>query len=174
MDWGCRELNDANAMEWQFHLAILAGKVEAALGVCSRYAFDLSSAGVYALAYMVKAVKQSVAGGSADRMFRAFSDRTRLRILHLLLDGELCVCDIVRVLEMSQPKISRHLAYLRKSGLVQARKDGLWMHYKLLSADDDFHQSLINCLRNCFKAVPELMLDRKRLGPAACGPECCD
>ena len=160
-------------MERQFHLAILC-KVEAALGVCSRYALDLSSAGVYALAYMVKAVKQSVAGGSADRMFRAFSDRTRLRILHLLLDGELCVCDIVRVLEMSQPKISRHLAYLRKSGLVQARKDGLWMHYKLVSADDDFHQSLINCLRNCFKAVPELMLDRKRLGPAACGPECCD
>lgn len=173
MDWGRRELENANAMERQFHLAILC-KVEAALGVCSRYAFDLSSACVYALAYMVKAVKQSVAGGSADRMFRAFSDRTRLRILHLLLDGELCVCDIVRVLEMSQPKISRHLAYLRKSGLVQARKDGLWMHYKLVSADDDFHQSLINCLRNCFKAVPELMLDRKRLGPAACGPECCD
>ena len=106
-------------------------------------------------------------------MFRAFSDRTRLRILHLLLDGELCVCDIVRVLEMSQPKISRHLAYLRRAGLVQARKDGLCMHYKLIPADDDFHQSLMNCLRSCFNTVPELMLDRKRLGAKACGPECC-
>jgi ArsR family transcriptional regulator len=122
---------------------------------------------------MKQAVKHVRAGGSADRMFRAFSDRTRLRILHLLLEGELCVCDIVRVLEMSQPKISRHLAYLRKSGLVQARKDGLWMHYRLVPADSDFHQSLINCLRNCFDAVPELKRDRKRLGPAACGPQCC-
>ncbi len=118
--------------------------------------------------------KQSGAGSSADRMFRAFSDRTRLRILHLLLDGELCVCDIVRVLDMSQPKISRHLAYLRRSGLVQARKDGLWMHYKLVPADDDFHQSLINCLRHCFDAVPELKRDRKRLERPGCGPECCD
>ncbi len=107
-------------------------------------------------------------------MFRAFSDSTRLRILHLLLNGELCVCDIVRVLEMSQPKISRHLAYLRKSGLVQARKDGLWMHYKLVLADDDFHQSLMNCLRQCFKAVPELQRDQKRLAKDACGPKCCD
>ena len=136
--------------------------------------FDLWWANVYALTYMATVKKQSLAGGSADRMFRAFSDRTRLRILHLLLNGELCVCDIVRVLEMSQPKISRHLAYLRKSGLVQARKDGLWMHYKLVPADDDFHQSLMNCLRQCFKAVPELQRDQKRLGPQACGPECCD
>ncbi|MGC8624656.1 MAG: ArsR/SmtB family transcription factor [Phycisphaerae bacterium] len=121
---------------------------------------------------MSEAVKQSVAGGTTDRMFRAFSDRTRLRILHLLLDGELCVCELVRVLEMSQPKVSRHLAYLRRSGLVQARKDGLWMHYQLVPADSDFHQSLINCLRHCFDAVPELKRDRKRLG-AACGTECC-
>jgi ArsR family transcriptional regulator len=134
---------------------------------------DLPGNFVYAIAYMARVVKQSVVGGSADRMFRAFSDRTRLRILHLLLDGELCVCDLVRVLQISQPKISRHLAYLRKSGLVQARKDGLWMHYQLVPADSDFHQSLIDCLRHCFNAVPELKRDRKRLGPEACGPECC-
>ena len=136
-------------------------------------ALDMRRRHVYAKTYMTRIVKQSVANGSADRMFRAFSDRTRLRILHLLLDGELCVCDLVRVLQISQPKISRHLAYLRRSGLVRARKEGLWMHYQLVPADTDFHQSLINCLRHCFDTVPELKRDRKRLGPQACGPECC-
>ncbi len=122
---------------------------------------------------MKAVVKKSRTGGTTDQMFRAFSDRTRLRLLHLLLDGELCVCDLVRVLDMSQPKISRHLAYLRRPGLVQARKDGLWMHYQLVPADTDFHQSLMNCLRHCFDAVPELKRDRRRLGPGACGPGSC-
>ena len=72
--------------------------------------------------------------GSVDRMFRAFSDRTRLRILHLLLPGELCVCHIVDVLDLSQPKVSRHLAYLRRTGLVLARKEGLWNYYRLAPA----------------------------------------
>ncbi len=122
---------------------------------------------------MKAVVKKSRTGGTTDQMFRASSDRTRLRLLHLLLDCELCVCDLVRVLDMSQPKISRHLAYLRRSGLVQARKDGLWMHYQLVPADTDFHQSLMNCLRHCFDAVPELKRDRRRLGPGACGPGSC-
>ena len=59
---------------------------------------------------------------SVDRIFRAFSDRTRLRILNLLSAGELCVCDIVRVLDLPQPKVSRHLAYLRRAGLVSAAR----------------------------------------------------
>lgn len=92
---------------------------------------------------------------TAASVFRAFSDRTRLRILHLLLDGELCVCDIMRVLDMSQPKISRHLAYLRRAGLVQARREGLWMHYRLRIARGRFHESLLQCLKNCFRAAPE-------------------
>jgi ArsR family transcriptional regulator, arsenate/arsenite/antimonite-responsive transcriptional repressor len=71
---------------------------------------------------------------SVDRMFRAFSDRTRLRILHLLLPGELCVCHIVDVLDLPQPKVSRHLAYLRRTGLVLARKEGLWNYYRLAPA----------------------------------------
>ena len=71
-------------------------------------------------------MKMKVATPAVDTMFRAFSDRTRLRILHMLRDGELCVCDIVDVLGVPQPKASRHLSYLRKAGLVEARKDGLW------------------------------------------------
>src|SRR6185437_2202344 len=81
--------------------------------------------------YSHKRMKTKPATPSVDAMFRAFSDRTRLRILHMLRGGELCVCDIVAVLEVPQPKASRHLAYLRKAGLVQARKEGLWSYYKL-------------------------------------------
>jgi ArsR family transcriptional regulator len=101
--------------------------------------------------------------GSVDRMFRAFSDRTRLRILHLLLPGELCVCHIVDVLDLSQPKISRHLAYLRRTGLVLARKEGLWNYYRLAPAQSAFHEKLLQCLGTCFREVPELTQDAQRL-----------
>jgi ArsR family transcriptional regulator len=100
---------------------------------------------------------------SVDRMFRAFSDRTRLRILHLLLPGELCVCHIVDVLDLSQPKISRHLAYLRRTGLVLARKEGLWNYYRLAPAQSTFHEKLLQCLGTCFREVPELTQDAQRL-----------
>jgi ArsR family transcriptional regulator, arsenate/arsenite/antimonite-responsive transcriptional repressor len=98
-----------------------------------------------------------------DRMFRAFSDRTRLRILHLLLPGELCVCHIVDVLELPQPKVSRHLAYLRRAGLVLARKEGLWNYYRLATAQSAFHEKLLECLGTCFREVPELSRDAQRL-----------
>jgi ArsR family transcriptional regulator len=109
-----------------------------------------------------------------DLMFRAFSDRTRLRLLNLLRGGETCVCDLVDVLALPQPKISRHLAYLRRAGLVAARKDGLWMHYSLAAPNNEFHRSLLNCLACCFKSVPELKKDTERLGrSASCSTDCC-
>ena len=92
-------------------------------------------------------------------MFRAFSDRTRLRILHLLVDGEMCVCDIVSILGVPQPAASRHLAYLRRTGLVVARKRGLWVHYSLAPARSAFHEKLLECLACCFREVPELRAD---------------
>ena len=101
-------------------------------------------------------------------MFRAFADPTRLRILNLLLRGELCVCDIVSTLDAPQPTVSRHLAYLRKARLVEARKDGLWMHYTLANPDSKFHAKLIECLSCCFQEVPELAKDAKRLKPKCC------
>ena len=100
---------------------------------------------------------------SADRLFRAFADRTRLRILHLLRGGELCVCDLVDTIGAPQPKISRHLAYLRNAGLVLARKDGLWSYYKLAPARTPFHGKLIDCLACCFASVPELTRDASEL-----------
>src|SRR3990172_12923731 len=94
-----------------------------------------------------------------DVMFRAFSDRTRLRILHLLVGGELCVCDIVAVLGVPQPKASRHLAYLRKAGLVIARKEGLWSYYRLAPARNAFHEKILDCLGCCFGEVAEFSKD---------------
>jgi ArsR family transcriptional regulator len=110
-----------------------------------------------------------------DLMFRAFSDPTRLRILNMLRTGETCVCDLVNVLDVPQPKVSRHLAYLRRARLVTARKDGLWMHYRLARASSPFHKSLLNCLSCCFTCVPELAKDIERLGRGrsnCCGSDC--
>lgn len=101
-----------------------------------------------------------------DVMFRAFSDRTRLRILNMLRGGETCVCDLQHVLDVPQPKVSRHLSYLRRAGLVNARKDGYWMHYTLAPASSEFHKSLLSCLASCFTSVPELAKDAKKLGRA--------
>ena len=109
-----------------------------------------------------------------DLAFRAFSDRTRLRILNLLRGGELCVCDLIEVLGVPQAKVSRHLAYLRRAGLVQARKDGLWSYYRLTEARGEFHAKLLECLACCFADVPELSKDAARLGrQEKCGPGCC-
>jgi ArsR family transcriptional regulator len=105
-----------------------------------------------------------------DVMFRAFSDRTRLRILHMLRGGELCVCDIVAVLGVPQPKASRHLAYLRRAGLVAARKQGQWSYYALLPARNAMHEKLLDCLACCFGDVPELAQDAKKL---AARMKCC-
>jgi ArsR family transcriptional regulator, arsenate/arsenite/antimonite-responsive transcriptional repressor len=105
-----------------------------------------------------------------DRLFRAFSDRTRLRILHLLADGEVCVGDLVTVLRLPQPTVSRHLSYLRRAGLVTVRRDASWMYYALAEPTGSFHTKLLDCLKSCFNEVPELTRDaaRARKKPACC------
>ena len=109
------------------------------------------------------------AAPSVDRVFRAFSDRTRLRILNLLRGrDELCVCDLITVLKLPQAKVSRHLAYLRKAGLVAARKEGLWVHYRLLPASGAFHAKMLECLNCCLAEVPELNRDRETLKKCGC------
>ncbi|HEY8715049.1 MAG TPA: metalloregulator ArsR/SmtB family transcription factor [Candidatus Acidoferrum sp.] len=95
-------------------------------------------------------------------MFRAFSDQTRLRILHLLLGGELCVCDIVTVIDVPQPTASRHLSYLLRAGLIQKRKEGLWAYYKLAPATSALQRNLFKCLEECFTELPELAADARR------------
>ncbi len=105
-----------------------------------------------------------------DAVFRACSDRTRLRILNLLRDGELCVCHIVDVLEVPQPTASRHLAYLRRARLVTARKEGLWSYYRLTPARSKFHQALLDCLTS-IREVPEFLADAREV--AALRKRCC-
>ena len=108
-----------------------------------------------------------------DLMFRAFSDRTRLRILHLLLEGELCVGDLVRILRVPQPRASRHLAYLRRAGLVLTRRNGLWNFYRLAPANTAFQRNLVKCLRSCFHDVPELEADERRAAAVQKSGGCC-
>ena len=86
-----------------------------------------------------------------NKLFRASSDQTRLRILNLLSQGKLCVCEIMRILELPQPKISRHLAYLRKANLVKTRRGGQMVFYSLAKPKNEVHMALIQCLKHCFK-----------------------
>ena len=108
-------------------------------------------------------------------MFRAFSDRTRLRILNLLKGGELCVCDLVRVIDAPQPTISRHLAYLRKAKLVKSPGTDCGCTTRLPGPHNDFHRKLLECLSCCFGDVPELARDARRLRKS-CRPNgrCCE
>ena len=108
-----------------------------------------------------------------NRMFRAFSDRTRLRILHLLRRGELCVCDIMEILRVPQAKTSRHLGYLRKAGLVRGRQEGLWSFYSLAPAEGRFHRKLLECLAVCFRDMPEMAADARRAEKVKRDAECC-
>ena len=116
---------------------------------------------------------QDTAINRVDLMFRAFSDRNRLRILHLLQEGEMCVGDIVNALEVPQARVSRHLAYLRRAGLVRARKEGLWSFYSLAPAQGDFQKNLLNCLGKCFGEVPEIKADAARAAKLRKSGGCC-
>ncbi len=111
-----------------------------------------------------------------DQLFKAFADETRLRILNLLAQGEQCVCEIQMVLRVPQPKISRHLAYLRRMGLIQERKEGKWVIYSLSEARGPVHDALLRCVRGCFQEVGTLKEDlarRSRLkSPRCCSGEC--
>ena len=100
---------------------------------------------------------------SMERLFQALGDETRLRILGLLLTGEVCVCDIHDSLGISQPKASRHLAYLRRSGLVDSRRDGLWVHYRLADAPDPVVGTVYESVRHALAHVTTVQRDAKKL-----------
>lgn len=98
-----------------------------------------------------------------ETVFKALSDRTRLRILGLLSAGEICVCDIHGSLGLPQPTVSRHLAYLRKTGLVAGRKDGLWVHYSLASLPDPVVQAVLDAVKHALGHVGAHERDKRRL-----------
>jgi len=95
--------------------------------------------------------------------FRAFADPTRLRILNLLIEGEVCVCDLCTILDEIQPKISRHLAYLRRAGLVAVRQEGKWKHYRLKRNAKGLERTLIDCVESCLRKIDVLQTDLDRL-----------
>ena len=100
---------------------------------------------------------------SLETMFKALADVTRLRILGLLLDGEVCVCHIHDSLGVPQPRVSRHLAYLRRAGLVEPRRDGLWVHYRLARLDDPVMQALLEAAGHALGHLDTRAKDRQRL-----------
>lgn len=122
-------------------------------------------------------MKMATPTSRVDTVFRAFSDRTRLRIMNLLRGRkEICVCDLMRVLDLPQAKVSRHLAYLRRAGLVDTRRDGQWVHYRMSKPDGAFHAKMLECLRCCLAEVPELQADRDKYEGkpmSRAGGDCC-
>ena len=107
------------------------------------------------------------------RLFRALGDPTRLRLLALLGRGEVCVCDLVDALRVPQPTASRHLAALRRAGLVTVRKQGLWSYYAITPAAGAVHAKALECLAACAASAPELAKDRERLEKVAAQRAAC-
>ncbi|HEV8137011.1 MAG TPA: metalloregulator ArsR/SmtB family transcription factor [Pyrinomonadaceae bacterium] len=108
---------------------------------------------------------------SIELFFKALADRTRLRIIHLIGDDEVCVCFFVEVLKTNQPKISRHLAYLRRAGLVSARREGKWMNYKLVEPPDAHAARIFAEVRDWLANNPEMQRDKNRLEKICCAPQ---
>jgi ArsR family transcriptional regulator len=106
-----------------------------------------------------------------ERFFQALGDNTRLRLLNLMGDQELCVCYFVEILAQSQPKISRHLAYLRNAGIVSARRDGKWMHYRIVVPPNNGAAKILQQVLQSFKEEKTMQADRAKLGRACCAPE---
>ena len=98
-----------------------------------------------------------------ERLFKALGDVTRLRILGLLLAGEVCVCDIHESLKIPQSKASRHLAYLRRTGLVETRREGLWIHYRLGALADPVLAALVDAVRHALTHIEPMRRDAERL-----------
>jgi ArsR family transcriptional regulator len=104
------------------------------------------------------------------RMFAALSDRTRLRLLNLMRDREVCVCYFVDILNQSQPKISRHLAYLRRAGIVSARREGKWMHYRITRPADAAANAVLEATLQSFESDREMRADLAKFSKACCAP----
>ncbi len=105
-----------------------------------------------------------------ERFFQALGDNTRLRLLNLIGDQEVCVCYFVQILGGPQPKVSRHLAYLRSAGIVEARREGKWMHYRIVTPP---HTGAAQVLRQTLEWLQEekqMQADRARLTKACCSP----
>ena len=105
-----------------------------------------------------------------ERFFQALADQTRLRLLNLIGDQEMCVCYFVEILGDPQPKISRHLAYLRSAGIVAARREGKWMHYRVVMPPHIGASQILKQTLGWLKEEKAMQADRTRLTKACCSP----
>lgn len=106
--------------------------------------------------------------GEMELLFRALADRTRLRLINLMGEGEICVCFLVETLRTSQPKISRHLAFLRRAGIVESRRDGKWIHYRLVDPVDERAAEVMKEVRRWLREDAEMQRDQARLSKVCC------
>jgi ArsR family transcriptional regulator, arsenate/arsenite/antimonite-responsive transcriptional repressor len=106
-----------------------------------------------------------------ELFFKALADPTRLRIINLIRDQEVCVCFFVEILKTNQPKISRHLAYLRRAGIVAARREGIWMHYRISTPKDENASKVLQDVREWLAQDALMEQDRKRLHRICCAPQ---
>ncbi|HYC91035.1 MAG TPA: metalloregulator ArsR/SmtB family transcription factor [Thermoanaerobaculia bacterium] len=114
--------------------------------------------------------KTKPAAAALEELFQALGDRTRVRLLNLMADGEVCVCFFVEVLDEPQPKISRHLAYLRSAGLVTARREGKWANYTMTPPEHPTVRAAFEAVIAALKDDRELQKDRAALARACCSP----
>lgn len=105
---------------------------------------------------------------ASARLLKAFSDPVRMRLISLLAGQEVCVCHLHAALNVPQPTASRHLAYLRKAGVVTGRKDGLWVHYRLSDATCELHRALLDAVGPTLAEIETMKADRERLARLAC------
>jgi ArsR family transcriptional regulator len=105
-----------------------------------------------------------------ERFFQALGDNTRLRLLNLMGDQEICVCYFVEILDQPQPKISRHLAYLRSAGIVAARREGKWMHYRMVMPPNIGAAKVLQQTIAWLSEERAMQADRTRLSKACCSP----
>ncbi len=110
-------------------------------------------------------------GFDMEQFFAALADRTRLRLLNLMALDEICVCFFVEVLGTNQPKISRHLAYLRRAGVVAARREGKWMHYRITSPADEHAARIFSEVITWLGEESQMRQDRARLASVCCAPQ---
>jgi ArsR family transcriptional regulator len=104
-------------------------------------------------------------------LLAALADPTRLRLLNLIGGREVCVCYFVEILRQGQPKISRHLAYLRKAGIVTARREGKWMHYRIVPQADEAVASILAAVLTSLESDRQMQADRAKLERACCAPQ---
>ena len=123
------------------------------------------------MCYHLAAMAKKKKAFDRELFFKALADATRLRLINLMGDEEVCVCFFVEILETNQPKISRHLAYLRRAGIVSARREGLWMHYRVATPEDENAAKVLRSVREWLATDSTHQQDRYRLVKICCAPE---